>query len=156
MNAENLNKISDKQSSQRSQSEDTLSRKSKVGVTSLKSVDSDSNRPSQTQTNIKTTEERPKSANQLKGSSFGSRQASAISRNMLKVMADQREEDQIHDNLASEEDDMISYEYCTSTDGDESYSSSDESEIPDKAPVLTPDDVTTMMNNKIDNIKGDI
>ena len=71
-------------------------------------------------------------------------------------MADQREEDQIHDNLASEEDDMISYEYCTSTDGDESYSSSDESEIPDKAPVLTPDDVTTMMNNKIDNIKGDI
>ena len=51
---------------------------------------------------------------------------------------------------------MISYEYCSSTDGDESYSESDESEIPDKAPVLTPDDVTTMMNNKIDNIKGDI
>ena len=51
---------------------------------------------------------------------------------------------------------MISYEYCSSTGGDESPSSSDEEEIPDKAPVLTPDDVTTMMNNKIDRIRGDV
>ena len=51
---------------------------------------------------------------------------------------------------------MISYSYCSGTSGDESCTSSEESVIPDKAPVLTPDDVITMMNNKIDTIKGEM
>ena len=51
---------------------------------------------------------------------------------------------------------MISYSYCSGTSGDESCTSSEESVIPDKAPVLTPDDVTTMMNNKLDTMKGEI
>ena len=53
-------------------------------------------------------------------------------------------------------DEAMSYEYASSTDGDESYSMSSEDVIPDKVEPITPEEVMAKMKDQLDTLKDDV
>ena len=53
-------------------------------------------------------------------------------------------------------DEAVSYEYCSSTEGDESHSASSEEVIPDKVPTITPEEVIAKMKDQLDTLYLDV
>ena len=53
-------------------------------------------------------------------------------------------------------DEAMSYEYASSTEGDESHSDSSEEVIPDKVPTITAEEVIAKMKDQLDAIKDDV
>ena len=50
----------------------------------------------------------------------------------------------------------MSYEYCSSTEGDESHSASSSEDIPDKVQTITPEEVIAKMKDQLDTLYLDV